>query len=351
MPSFSVEGLTEASSRVLAAAGAPDDIADQLARWLANSNLAGHPSHGFQRIPEYVGLILKGEMKPAERPTIVSETATTVLIEGNKGFGHFAAELLTRVVAAKAKESAVAIGGMTNVTHIGRLGEWGELGNELGVISFLCMGWAGGAADIAAPFGGAEPRVGTLPFTFGAPAAEDDGMLIDMATTASAEGKVRVYRDKGLPVPDGWLLDQDGRPTNDPAKLYEGGMLVPFGGHKGYAVGLMVSLLGANLVGSAVEGGENPAGGFALAIDPAAFGDAEVVRRGIRANLERLRDTRPAPGFTEVQVPGDFERASCRALAGQPLDIPDSTWELYLDSAEKVGVSADEVNAIAGGAG
>ena len=132
----------------------------------------------------------------------MSETATTVLIEGNLGFGHFAAELLTRVVAAKAKESTVAIGGMTNVTHIGRLGEWGELGSELGVISFLCMGWAGGDA-IAAPFGGAERRVGTLPFTFGAPAADDDGMLIDMATTASAEGKVRVYRDKGLPVPDG----------------------------------------------------------------------------------------------------------------------------------------------------
>ncbi|MDE2899380.1 MAG: Ldh family oxidoreductase, partial [Chloroflexota bacterium] len=263
----------------------------------------------------------------------------------------FAAELLTRVVAANAKESSVAIGGMTNVTHIGRLGEWGELGNELGVISFLCMGWAGGTADIAAPYGGAEPRVGTLPFTFGAPAAENDGMLIDMATTASAEGKVRVYRDKGLKVPDGWLLDQDGRPTNDPAKLYEGGMLVPFGGHKGYAVGLMVSLLGANLVGTAVEGGENPAGGFALAIDPGAFGDAEDVRRGIRANLQRLRNTRPAPGFTEVQVPGDFERASCRDLAGQPLDIPDSTWELYLDSAEKVGVSAEEVNALASGAG
>ena len=350
MPSFPVEGLTEASRRVLVAAGAPDDIADQLARWLANSNLAGHPSHGFQRIPEYVGLILEGGIKPAERPTVVSETATTVLIEGNLGFGHFAAELLTRVVAAKAKESTVAIGGMTNVTHIGRLGEWGELGSELGVISFLCMGWAGGDA-IAAPFGGAERRVGTLPFTFGAPAADDDGMLIDMATTASAEGKVRVYRDKGLPVPDGWLLDKDGRPTNDPASLYEGGMMVPFGGHKGYAVGLMVSILGANLVGSAVDGGDTPAGGFALAVDPAAFGDPEDVRRGIRTNLEGLRNTRPAEGFTEVQVPGDFEQASRRAAAGGPLDIPDSTWDLYLASAEKVGVSADEVNAIASSAG
>ena len=127
--------------------------------------------------------------------------------------------------------------------------------------------------------------------------------------------------------------------------------MVPFGGHKGYAVGLMVSILGANLVGSAVDGGDTPAGGFALAVDPAAFGDPEDVRRGIRANLEGLRNTRPAEGFTEVQVPGDFEQASRRAAAGGPLDIPDSTWDLYLASAEKVGVSADEVNAIAGSAG
>ena len=348
MPSFPVEGLTEASRRILLAAGAPDDIADQLAGWLANSNLAGHPSHGFQRIPEYVGRIFDGAIKPAERPEIVSETDTTVLLNGNLGFGHFAAELLIREVAAKAKQSRVAVGGMTNVTHIGRLGEWGELGAELGVISFLFMGWEVGAGSIAAPFGGAERRLSTNPLAFGAPAADGDGMLIDIATTASAEGKVRVYRDKGQPVPDDWLLDADGRPTNDPATLYEGGMMLPFGGHKGYAIGAMVSVLGANLVGSAVSEDEG-AGGLALAIDPAAFGDPDAVRRGIRTSLERLRHTRPAEGFTEVQVPGDFERASRRAAVGKPLDIPDSTWDLYLASAERVGLSAAEVDAIARG--
>lgn len=348
MPSFPVEGLTEASRQVLLAAGAPDDIADQLARWLANSNLAGHPSHGFQRIPEYVGYVLDGRVKPAARPEVVSETDTTVLINGNLGFGHFAAELLTRVVAAKAKRSSVAIGGMTNVTHIGRLGEWGEIGADLGVISLLLMGW-GGHDAVGAPFGGAERRLGTMPFTFSAPAAEDDSMLIDMATTASAEGKVRVYRDKGQPVPDNWLLDKDGVPTNNPADLYEGGMMVPFGGHKGYAIAVMVSVLGANLVGSAVSPGEEPSGGFALAIDPAAFGDPDDVRNGIRENLERIRNTRPAQGFAEVQIPGDFERMSRSNAAGKPLEIPDPTWDLYVGSAERVGVSAERVNAIARG--
>jgi uncharacterized oxidoreductase len=239
---------------------------------------------------------------------------------------------------------------MTNVTHIGRLGEWGELGAELGVISILLMGWGSNdATSLGAPYGGAERRLGTMPLTFGAPAAEDDSMLIDMATTASAEGKVRVYRDSGRKVPDNWLIDGDGRPTNDPEALYRGGMMVPFGGHKGYAIAVMVSILGANLVGSAVNPGEDPSGGFAIAIDPAAFGDADDVRRGIRENLQRLRNTRPAEGFTEVQVPGDFERNSRVATEGRPLEVPDSTWALYTASAERVGMSADEVNTIAKG--
>ena len=111
----------------------------------------------------------------------------------------------------------------------------------------------------------------------------------------------------------------------------------------------MVSILGANLVGSAVHPDAEPAGGFALAIDPAAFGDADDVRKGIRANLERIRNTRPAEGFTEVQIPGDFERKSRAAAEGHPIEIPDSTWDLFVASAEKVGMAGDEVNAIAAG--
>jgi uncharacterized oxidoreductase len=319
-------------------------MAPQLSQWLANSNLSGHPSHGFQRVPEYVEHVLDKGWVAAARPEVTAETDTTVLIDGGTGFGHFAADMLTRKLAEKAESKLVAMGGIVRCTHIGRLGEWSELAADLGVLYFMCAGWSKDGP--AAPFGGAEGRLVTNPLTFASPAAHGDRMMLDIATTASAEGKIRVFRDSGKPLPEGWILDKEGRPTTDANELYDGGVMLPFGGHKGYGLSVMVSILGGSFVGAAAEGAES-SGVFAVAMNPAAFADAKGVLESVRANLERLRDTRPAEGFSEVLVPGDFERRNREKNRSRPIDLPDSTWRLFLEAAKRVGLDSDEIGRVA----
>ena len=263
------------------------------------------------------------------------------------GFGHLAAEALVQAVAAKAKRHKVAIGGVVNSTHIGCLGEWSELAADLGVLCFLCAATAEGWQ--AAPYGGAEARLGTNPMTFAAPAAEDDLTVLDFSTTASAEGKIRVYRDRGEPLPEGWLLDQHGNPSTDANDLYDGGLMLCFGKHKGYGLSVMVSILAANLVASAQPDLERDSGVFGLAMDPGAFGDAQAVLQGVQRNLERLRRTRPAAGFSEVLAPGDYERRSREATRGQPIELPEATWRLFLDAARQVGLDPGEIGLMAAG--
>lgn len=347
MPRFAEGPLTAAAARILAAAGTPEDIAGKVAVWLVNSNLSGHPSHGVMRIAQYVDDIACGRFRPKERPGEIRESATSVLIDGRYGFGHIAAEALTLAVAQKAKREGVAIGGIVNCNHIGRLGEWAELGAAHNVILFMAAGGPGPMT--VAPFGGAEGRLATNPIAFGAPAGEDPPMIMDFATSVTAEGKLRVARDKGVAVPPGQILDKDGRPTTDPNDYYNGGVILPVGGHKGYGLSLMAEVLGTNLIGAFEEELSVRVGTFAFAIDTDVFGTASAYQDATRDTLKRVRDTRPAEGFTDVLVPGDVERMSRAELIESGIDLPDSTWENTLSAAESVGMRRDDVERIAVG--
>ena len=345
MRGFGVEPLTRVSALVLEAAGTPEDIAQRLAGWLVNANLSGHPSHGVMRVPQYVDLIVEGEYRPAERPSVVRETETTVLLDCRFGFGHIAAERLTRMLAEKAKRAGVAIGGVLNCTHIGRLGEWAELGAGLNVLLLMAAGGPG--LMRVAPYGGAEGRMSTNPMAFGAPAGGAAPMIMDFATSATAEGKLRVARDKGVEVPPGQILDKHGQPSTKPNDFYEGGVMLPFGGHKGYGLMVMAEILGSNLTGAIEEPPVSRIGLFALAIDPDAFGAGEAYVDATRATFERLRDTRPAEGFTQVLIPGDPERRAREAGRQALIDVPEATWRLFLDGAAQVGLDPSEVERLA----
>ena len=344
MIDLAIDGVSAAATRIFTAAGAPGDMAAQLTAWLVNSNLSGHPSHGLQRVTEYVRQIQEGHMDPAARPRVHLETETTVVLDGQQGLGHFAADRLTRELAGKCLKSQIAMGGIINGRHIGRLGEWGELAADLGVLMYMSMGSASGW--MTATFGAAEGRLGTNPMAFGAPGVDGDSFVMDFATSAAAEGKIRVARDSGKSVPEGWLRDSDGRATTDPNDFYDGGTLLTFGEHKGSAVAIMTTLLSVVTASAAEDIGEGSSV-FAFAIDPDAFGRGDETRALIQHQLTRLRSAAPAEGFSDVQVPGDFERRSRAALAGGPLQIPEPTWEGFLQAAERVEISRQDIEALA----
>lgn len=344
MIDLAIDGVSAAATRIFTAVGVPGDMAAQLTAWLVNSNLSGHPSHGLQRVTEYLRQIQEGHMDPAARPSVHVETETTVVLDGQQGLGHFAADRLTRELAVKCLESRIAMGGIINGRHIGRLGEWGELAADLGVLMYMSLGSASGS--MAATFGSAEGRLGTNPIAFGAPGLDGDAFVMDFATSAAAEGKVRVARDSGKSVPEGWLRDADGRATTDPNDFYAGGTMLTFGAHKGSAIAIMTTLL-SMVTASAAQDIADGASVFAFAVDPNAFGRGEDTRAVIQHQLNRVRSAGPAEGFSDVQVPGDFERRSRAALAGGPLQIPEPTWEGFLQAAERVDVSRQEIVALA----
>ena len=201
-----------------------------------------------------------------------------------------------------------------------------------------------------APFGGREGRMSTNPISFGAPAGDADPIILDFATTAAAEGKIRVARDKGVEIPPGQILDNQGQPSTNPNDLYDDGVMLPFGGHKGYGLMLMIELLASNLVGDTITGSpQSPIGTFALAIDPDALGAGAGFAAMTDATINRVKRTAAAPGFDEVLVPGDIERRSREDVRAAGVELPDATWNDVLAAASDVGLDPAEVNAIAAG--
>jgi len=305
---------------VFVAVGCPEPVARRVGDALVDANLVGHDSHGVIRIPQYVAAVRDGEVVPSAEPTVIRDTDAAALVDGQWGFGQVTAERATRLAIEKAKALGLGMAGAVRCNHIGRVGEYSEMAAQSGVVAFVTTGGFGGRGGRAAPFGGREGVLGTNPLSFGFPGRDGTAMLVDFATTAVAAGKIAVARAKGEPLPAGSILDKDGNPTNNAEDFYAGGVQLPFGGHKGYALQLVVELLGRVLTGADdyAEGNRGGpvyghAGAVVLAIDAGVFRDADKVVEATEATLDRIRAVPPAPGFDRVMIPGVGDAGEARA--------------------------------------
>ena len=215
-----------------------------MAHILVNANLAGHDSHGVQFLPMYLDRIEAGGIIPDVEPVIAKETATTLLVDGKGGFGHYTIRQALYWAIDKAKERDVCCVNFTGLTHMGRLGEFAELAVAADCMVILTSGGGSKNSGNVTPFGGAQPALSTNPIAVGVPTGDDKPFILDFATSIVAGAKVRVAHNKGVDVPEGWIVDKHGNPTTNPADFEDGGYLLPFGGHKGYALALLVCLLG-----------------------------------------------------------------------------------------------------------
>lgn len=338
---FQAAYLHATARRLFTAAGAPRHIADDVAEVLVNSNLTGHDSHGVLRVPAYLNGISNGGIVPAAEPKVVQETAVTLLLDGNGGFGHYTARKAMALAIEKAKQAHVCCVSFTRIGHMGRLGEYAEAAARAGCIGLLTYGIGARDSGSTVPYGGAKGTLGTNPIAVGIPTGDDTPFIIDFATSTVAEGKLQVARSKGADLPQGLIVDKHGAPSVKPADFYEGGYLLPFGGHKGYALSLMVCLLGG------LAGGFNAekcamGGMFMQVVDVSAFTPLETYQRSVRAFLDGLKTTPPAPGFAEVLVPGDFERRARAERLAHGIELPGPIYEQIQACAGKLNVSTDE---------
>jgi LDH2 family malate/lactate/ureidoglycolate dehydrogenase len=339
MPRLSADQLRDFGTALFVAAGAPEDVARSVSGSLVLSNLRGHDSHGIAQAVGYLGLINQGRLDPTARPTILNERPTTALIDGNWGFGSLAATFAIETLIRKARENAVAAVGIRRCNHIGRLGEYVEHAARSGVLAMMTL-CGGGRGTTTTPYGGAGRTLGSNPFAFGLPAEAYPPVVVDFATTVVAGGKIAVAREKGEYVPEGWLLDREGRPTRDPNDFANGGMLRTMADYKGTGLSLVAEALGGALTGATgFEAGEqtrNCVFAWGIAVD--AFQPAEDYYRLEDRSIEKVKATPPAPGFERVLIPGERGRANQARREERGIEIPESTWEKLMALARDSGV-------------
>lgn len=341
---------------IIRAVGADAEVAGEVARHLIRANLSGHDSHGVIRLPQYVRQIDGGEYVPSARPEVVRETAVTALIDAHRGFGHYSTAFALDWAMARARKHGLAGAAVRHSMHIGRLGEYTERAGEQGMIAIVTAGAGGPMVGGMLLHGGRGRFFGANPWSIGIPAAGRPPMMFDGSTSTIAEGKVRVARDKGAELPDGCIVDSQGRPTRNPNDFYAGGALVPLGGalagHKGYGLAMASALIGAlamiddpdfTLIGASVyEKSDDPrgrvAGVFVLVIDPAAFGDGDHYRALVAEHLAAAKRMPPGPGREEVILPGEPEIVTRVQRSRDGVALPEATWQDLVKVAERFGV-------------
>jgi LDH2 family malate/lactate/ureidoglycolate dehydrogenase len=332
--------------RIVSRVGTPPDQATIVADLLVGSHLAGHDSHGVQHLPRYIKEVQAGEIVPTARPEILRETPGTALVRGNWSWGHVTAQFVTDVGAKKALENGIALISAVEVNHIGRLGHYVERAAAQGVISLMVSGGHAEENPTAAPYGGSRALLAPNPIAIGFPSSDGNPVIIDFATTNVAGGKIALAKAKGEEVPLGWIIDKEGRPATNPDAYYDHGALLPFGAHKGFGIMVAIEILGRILAGSDDFSNTSHGGTYfrhvgislvAIRDDVFSLADAFTARTG--ELVKRIRAVPPAPGFSEVMAPGDFEHRSRAQRSKDGIEIPESTWEELRETAASLDVT------------
>ena len=351
-----VETLRRFVSTIFAAAGCSAVEAEQTQRFLVSANLTGHDSHGIIRVPRYVDNLRRGTVFAGRAITVVRETETHAVVDGNRGLGQTIAPQAVDLGIAKARTSGMAIVALRNSGHIGRIGDWGERACAAGLVCIHFVNVAEG--EIVAPFGGVERRFGTNPFCIAIPSEGDTPpLLMDMATSLVAEGKVMVASNGGKPVPPGSMITADGALSSDPVTLYGPlttsrrdpgfgtGALRAFGEHKGSALAFMCEILAGCLTGGPtagpVPGGRGASvtnGMLSIYLDPAHFGSQSFVREA-RAYADYVKSSRAATTGGEVLLPGEPEARTRAARLRDGVPVPPEVWTALVEAAKSVGVT------------
>ena len=342
---------------IFAAAGCGPDEARRIGRYLVSSNLAGHDSHGVIRTPRYVRDLAVGNVHAGVTVAVERETPTHATVDGGYGFGQTVAPQAVDLGIAKARAAGISVIALRHAGHIGRIGDWAERAAEAGMVSIHFVNVAMG--ELVAPFGGVDRRFSTNPICIGVPQESGPPLLLDMATSLVAEGKVLVASNGGKPVPPTALVRPDGSFTDDPETLYGplspggprdpangDGALTAFGDHKGSGIAFMCEMLAGVLSGGETSGpipggkrGQISNGMLSIYLDPQHFGTAGFAARA-RDYVHYMKASRPVRPGGEVLVPGEPEARTRAARLQHGIPLQPQTWAALLATAESVGVAA-----------
>lgn len=343
---LTADRLRRLGSAILKSGGSADAEADLVADHLVQANLAGHDSHGVGMIPAYVRHLQAGLVVPNTRAKVVKDDGAVLMYDGLRGYGRCVAGEAMAGAIARCRQTGVVALTLANAHHIGRVGAYGELASGAGLVSLHFVNVTD-HRPLVAPYRGTDARFVTNPVCIALPGTDrQPPILLDMATSAVAMGKIRVARNEGKPAPEGALMDSTGQPTLDPRIMYTdpiGGALRTFGGHKGYALAVVTELLaGALSGGPTIQPGNVRQGGtinnmFAVLIDPARLAGVDWLHREIDGFVDYVKGSPPADSTAPVLVPGDPERMAREERARTGIAVDATTWEEIMQAGEKLG--------------
>lgn len=317
---------------ILGAAGFRKKHAQLVAASLVDAEARGISSHGIARARIYSERLQGGLLNGDAQPTIVKETAATAHIDADNAVGHAGADRGLQAAMDKASAEGAGVAVVRNSNHCGTLGFFAREAAERGMLSIL----ATNGPPVMVYFGGRTRAVGTNPLGIGIPRADGPPIVLDMATSATARGKIILAGQKGTPIPDDWAVDVDGRPTIDPAAALEGAV-VPFAGHKGSGLAMMIDLLCGGLA-SAVTGEdvgdmyedwdrEQRVSHFLMVFDPDAWLGGDAFREHVARFAARVAGLRPAEGFDRVMLPGEIEEQAMQRARREGVVIPAQVYD------------------------
>lgn len=331
--------------------------AEEVAEHLVAANLKGHDSHGVGMVPAYVGNIRSGKLDVQAHARVAHDKGAVLLVDGQMGFGQVVGREAVDFALERVVDTGIVCMGVRNCHHLGRIGTYGERAGAAGYISLHFVNVVG-HSPLVSPFGGRERRMSTNPFCCVVPQPSGPPIVLDMATSTIAQGKVRVAHMQGVPVPEGALLDHQGTPTTDPSVMFTEpqGALSHFGKHKGYGLALMCELLGGGLAGEwTAAQASHEREGFSivnhmlmLVVDPDLFGGASAFGHEVETMVEYLHATSPAAGVDRVMVPGEPEIVSMQTRTADGVPVDDNTWASILKSAQVAGMSEADIGALTG---
>jgi len=343
-PRVPITTLVEFIARALVAAGIPREDARVVATLMAEADARGGDAHGVFRLPQYVKQIESGAVNPRPNIQVVSGKAGTALIDGDNALGHLVMKRVAELAIEKARECGVGWVGTRRSNHAGPAQLYPRMAAARDMIGiYFCVG----NANLLPPWGGTEALLSTNPIAIAVPASRHPVVSLDMATTNTAFGKIRLKAQRGEPMPEGWMIDRQGKPLTD-AKRASEGFLLPIGGPKGYGLALMIGLLAGTLNGAAfgrdvvdyTVDSKTPSntGQSMIAVDIAAFADVQAFKEQVDEVWEVMKSSPTLPGFDEVRLPGERSEQIYRERMANGVPLSEGQRKILDELADRLGV-------------
>jgi uncharacterized oxidoreductase len=346
MPTIQADQLKEFGASIFKALDVPEEDAELVSSLLVEANLTGFDSHGVIRIPIYARGIKMGAVKPGAEIKIIRETPSTAFIDGGWNLGQVVAKYAMKVCIEKARKNVVGLVTVKNSQHAGRLNTYAEMAMAEDMIGIASVN----SASYVAPYGGKSKQLGTNPLCFAIPSGDEPPMILDMATSVWARGKIMVYLARGEELPEGIFMDPEGNPTRDPSWYTKGGVLRNLGGeiagYKGFGLSLLVEILTGALTEAGVSNSEEYRsrpfyggnGIFMMAIDVKQITDLESFKKRVDNLLNSVKNSPTAPGYEEILIPGEPERIKKAERLEKGIFIEEKTWNDIVTLARELNV-------------